>query len=257
MNFSNSAIPCILFYLLLSSCQTKKDKAGADTPSMPSLLLSPFSPSVDFPDAAITGMDYQHGDFSFTIQGDYQLGVQTSDAAQKMCANSAQGQHIHLIIDKNPYEARYESKFHYKIDDGSYYVLAFLSRSYHESIKTPNASVLVKASIQDSSFKKLEPVTEPMLFYSRPKGIYVGEDTRKVMLDFYLANCQLGKNYKVKAQINEQEFIIDKWQPYYIEGLPMGDNKIILTLVDSTGSTVNNLLNPVERSFKLQAEPGK
>ena len=75
------------------------------------------------------------------------------------------------------------------------------------------------------------------------------------MLDFYLANCNLGPNYKVKADINGKEFVIDTWQPYYLEGLPMGENTIKLSLIDSLGALVNVPLNPVERKFTLQSEP--
>jgi hypothetical protein len=241
----------------LWGCKSKQENSSAATAAPAEIKMSPFEFSVQFPDAAISKMDYKMGDFTFVIQGNYQLGQQTPDAPQKMCANSDKGQHIHIIVDNKPYEARYEPQFHYKIEDGEHYILAFLSRSYHESIKTQAASVLVKASIQDSSFKKLEPVTAPMLFYSRPKGAYVGADTKKVMLDFYLVNCTLGNQYKVKANVNDKEFIIDKWEPYYLEGLPMGENKIKLTLIDSSGAPVNSPLNPVERTFKLQAEPAQ
>jgi hypothetical protein len=247
----------IILLMLASACKSNQEKAGTEQTKIEEIKLSPSDSSTSFPDAAISHMDYRDGEFTFGIQGNYQLGQQTPDAPQKMCANSAQGQHIHLIVDNKPYEARYEPKFHYKIEDGIHYVLAFLSRSYHESIKTQRASVLVKATIQDSSFKKLEPVREPMIFYSRPKGAYVGADAKKILLDFYLANCTLGNQYKVKATINNAEFIIDNWQPYFIEGLPMGENKITLTLIDSAGVQVNSPLNPVERTFKLQAEPGQ
>jgi hypothetical protein len=252
----NQLFPLFLIGLTcLISCKPKQD--ASSTMAMTEVKMTAFEPSEQYADAAINKMDYMNGDFSFGIQGNYQLGQQTPDAPQKMCANSAQGQHIHLIVDNKPYEARYEASFHYKIDDGLHYILAFLSRSYHESIKTQQASVLVKATIQDSSFKKIEAVNVPMLFYSRPKGAYVGADTKKVMLDFYLANCQLGNQYKVIANINGKDFTIDTWQPYYLEGLPMGDNKIKLSLVDSTGALVNTPLNPVERSFKLQEEPSQ
>lgn len=249
---------CIGIFAGMQSCKPKVDntQAAVET-TKDSIQLLAFEPSAAFDDAAITKMDYRDGQFKFLISGNYQLGQQTPDAPQKMCANSDKGQHIHLIVDNKPYEAKYEADFHYKIEDGTHYVLAFLSRSYHESIKNPKASVLIQAEVKDSSFKKLSPVDTPMLFYSRPKGTYVGNDTRKVMLDFYLANCRLGPMFKVKAEINNQEFIIDKWQPYYITGLPLGENKIKLSLLDSTGMLVNNPFNPIERTFTLQAEPGQ
>ena len=95
-----------------------------------------------------------------------------------------------------------------------------------------------------------------MLFYSRPKGTYTGKaNTDKVMLDFYLANLALGNDYKVKANINGEEHMIDTWQPYYIEGLPMGENNVTLTLVDGEGKKVEAPLNPVSRTFTLEADP--
>ena len=220
--------------------------------------LSPFSPSVQFPDASIDKMTFKKGRFDFSIGGKaYKLGVQTTDAPQKMCSNSADGQHIHVIVDSNPYDAKYVSSFDYQIPDGEHYVLAFLSRSYHESIKTDKAFKAVKVNVTNNSFVSEEPVTGPMLFYSRPKGTYVGKDeTGKVMLDFYTVNAPLGADYKVKVEINaEQTIILDTWQPYYIEGLPMGDNKIKLTLIDKEGNPVDVPHNPVERVFTLSEDP--
>lgn len=220
--------------------------------------LTPFAESAQFSDASIEKMTFKNGKFDFTLGGtSYKLGEQTSDAPQKMCANSGEGQHIHLIVDTEPYAAKYTSSFDYEIPDGAHYVLSFLSRSYHESIKTDKAHRAVKVNVKNNTFTSEEPISEPMLFYSRPKGTYVGKDqTDKVMLDFYLVNAQLGNDYKVKVEINaEQRMLLDQWKPFYIEGLPMGDNKIKLTLVDKDGFAVDVPNNPVERVFTLQADP--
>ena len=204
-------------------------------------------------------MDYQGGKFTFGVAGEtYKLGVQTEDAEQKMCANSPKGQHIHLIVDNAPYAAKYVAEFEHDVADGDHHILAFLSRSYHESIKSPGAAVVKKVTVADKGITASNDVSEPMLFYSRPKGTYVGaKDTEKVMLDFYLANCDLGQGYRVKAEINGEEHMIDKWQPYYIEGMDMGENTIKLTLVDQDGNAVNTPLNPVERTFTLKADPAE
>ena len=74
------------------------------------------------------------------------------------------------------------------------------------------------------------------------------------MLDFYLVNAGLPK-YKVEANINGEKHLIDKWQPYYIEGLPEGDNTITLTLLDSTGMVAKVPLNPVTRKFQIEKTP--
>lgn len=251
----------ILFFsaLFFSACQNTPKQAEEQMPETPEMKykVTAFAPSASFPDAKIESMDFSQGKFKFKIGGEsYKLGIQTPDADAKMCANSAQGQHIHLIVDNEPYAAKYDAEFDYEIPDGSHYLLAFLSRSYHESIKTTDASKAVKVVIAGNSITESSPIQEPMLFYSRPKGTYTGKaETEKVMLDFYLVNVTLGEDFKVKADINGEEHLLDKWQPYYIEGLPMGENTITLTLVDKDGNPVQSPLNPVSRTFTLQEDP--
>ncbi len=218
--------------------------------------VTPFGPSQEYPDAHIDGMEYKDGKFTFTISGDaYKLGLQTPDAPARSCANSAEGQHIHLIIDTLPYAAKYVSTFDYDVPDGDHYILAFLSRSYHESIKSPGAAVAVKATVQNKSITEAKPVSGPMLFYSRPKGVYEGDDTKRVLLDYYLVNPNPDDH--VKATINGEDHMLDTWQPYVIEGLPSGENTITLTLVDSSGNPVKTDLNPVTRKFVLNPTPSK
>lgn len=261
------ALSLFFFIAILAiSCQNSTSSAGTEdaaeeaqeaTPKK--YTLTPFSPSAEFADAAIESMEYKDGTFNFGVGGSsYELGVQTPDADAKMCANSAKGQHIHLIVDNAPYAAKYESTFEHEVADGEHYLLAFLSRSYHESIKTEAAHVAKKVTVQDKAITGEEAIEGPMLFYSRPKGSYVGKvATDKVMLDFYLSNVSLGNAYKVKAEINGEEHLIDTWQPYYIEGLPMGENTVTLTLVDGAGNKVEAPLNPVSRTFTLAADPAE
>ena len=115
------------------------------------------------------------------------------------------------------------------------------------------AFTAVQTTIENNTIKSSERITEPTLFYSRPKGTYVGKlETEKVMLDFYPVNATLGENYSVEANINGEIHSIDKWQPYYITGLPMGENTIELTLVNKNGDPVESEINPVSRTFTLK-----
>lgn len=247
--------------LIFTSCQKKADtteettEESTETMAEMQYTLTPFASSYEFPNADLKTMTYKDGVISYDFSG-YELKQQTPDAAQKMCANSSDGSHIHLIVNTQPYAAKYDAKFNYDIPDGDQYILSFLSRSYHESIKNGKAFIAQKVNVANKSITSAEDVTQPMLFYSRPKGTYVGEaNTKKVMLDFFLVNADLGPNYKVKAMINNEEHFIDKWQPYYIEGLPMGENIITLTLIDADGNKVDTPLNPVSRKFTLEADP--
>lgn len=244
------------------AAETAKDKVenvadkAADTAKdlVKKYKITPFAASTAYPDAKIDKVEYKNGKFNFGVSN-YELGAQTPDAGQKMCANSAKGQHIHLIVGTDPYAAKYTADFDYDIPDGEHHMLAFLSRSYHESIKTPTASFARKVSIKGKSIAGTANIEGPTLFYSRPKGTYIGKaNTEKVMLDFYLVNAQLGDNFKVQADINGETHLLDKWQPYYIEGLPIGENTVKLTLLDKDGKPVASPINPVTRKFTLKAD---
>ena len=266
----SSLILALVALLSFSACKNEGAKTGGDNaaavenpeaipPVKGEIQIFPFPFSLDFPGAGLTSLDYKNGKFTAKIAGDnFILGEQTGDRDQKMCANSKEGQHLHLIVDDSAYVAKYKAEFEHKIADGDHFICSFLSRSYHESIKTKEAGWIRKVTVKNGSFTKVTPVKEPMIFYSRPKGKYVGKaETTKVMLDFYLNNTTLAPNgFRVKALFNnEKEYVIDTWQPYYIENLPLGDNKVKLTLIDPAGNPVACPLNPVERVFTLEADP--
>jgi hypothetical protein len=255
----------LLVVLIFASCKSdapKKDvKEEGDVVKQETsakaqkYTLTPFTPSAAYPDAKLTNMKYKGGKFKFAVESEtYTLGTQTPDAGAKMCANSGKGQHIHLIVDNSPYAAKYTDTFDHDVTDGDHTIMAFLSRSYHESIKTSAAHILKNVTVKDKAIVSSSDVTVPMVTYSRPKGTYVGEDAKKVMLDFYLSNLDMKDGYSVTANINGENHNIVKWQPYYIEGLPMGKNKITLTLMKE-GQAVDTPLNPVTREFELLSDP--
>jgi hypothetical protein len=217
--------------------------------------LIPFSTSVAFEDAQLVGYQYENGQFTFEISN-YTLGEQTSDADSKMCANSKDGQHLHVIIDTMPYEAKYTATFDFSIADGTHFLLSFLSRSYHESIKSATSFLADKIVVADGTIIDSEKIDIPMLFYSRPKGNYVGKkETDNVMLDFFLVNRDKLDQILVEVNINGEIHKVSDWQPYYIKGLPLGENVIKLTLMDTSGVALDIPLNPVTRVFNLIEDP--
>jgi hypothetical protein len=189
----------------------------------------------------------QKYNFSFGVDN-YQMGEQTSNDFKFKLANSEKGQHIHLIINNAPYSAHYSENFSKKLEEGNNVLLAFLSRSYHESVKNPNAYYF--SQIGDGEKIDLD---KEFLFYSRPKGVYKGIETEKLLLDFYLINTDISTNgNKVKATIQNSEFIIDEWAPYYIEGLPKGEISIKLELINSEGVLIDSPFNPSYRTVTLE-----
>lgn len=227
----------ILSALLAFSCDNNKIK------------ISKVEGSPKYEDAALVLNELNSGselEFSFDVKN-YELGAQTEHEFQYSLANSKKGQHIHLIINNDPYSAHYTNKFKKKLDPDNGVILAFLSRSYHESVKNKNAYIFT----QYGDLEKID-LDKQYLFYSRPKGTYSGQDTKKLLLDFYLVNTTISKNgNKVRATINDEEFLIDEWSPYYIEGLPKGEVKIKLELINYLGELIDSPFNPSSRTVIL------
>lgn len=250
---------------------TNTDTTQAAAPAK-EITLSDVPASPDFPDAQLTitsvtaekkGTDSAKVTFNYGVKN-YELKSQTADAGGKQCNNSAQGQHIHFIIDNRPYVALYEPKHEVTVPlNSEHYVMSFLSRSYHESVKSKGAAMVYHFKVDaNGKLEKLAEPTTPMVFYSRPKGDYLGKDTENVLFDFYVWNTNLGADYKVNAKINsgdmEKTIDVTEWKPQFLHGLAMGKSSITLTLVDKDGKPVQGEMTTVTREFNLsQDEPMK
>ncbi len=152
------------------------------------------------------------------------------------------GNHIHVILDNQPYEAYYnlEEEFELKnVSDGEHTLRVFPSRPWHESYKDEGAFQMVRFTVKDGGAdankatttnsgqqmsnansnsaappegKEMKESTgaavdikKPLLTYSRPKGEYKGADAEAIMLDFWLTNAKLsgdGGDYKVRYTID-------------------------------------------------------
>ncbi len=255
-----------LVSLGLLSCTDNTNQADTQTSSdEKTLRITPVGQSPEFPDAQLTIDDIKtevdgknvNITFNYGVQN-YELKTQTEDAAGKGCNNSKDGQHIHFILNNTPYVALYEPTHTFTVPVNSEnYVMSFLSRSYHESVKAENAGVLIHFKVDEQgNITQLDIPEHPMVFASRPKGDYLGEDTEKVLFDFYVYNANLGNNALVKATINNNEFTIDKWEAYFIEDAEMGDLDINIELTDIDGNAISGEHTSVSHSARLaQQEP--
>lgn len=140
------------------------------------------------------------------------------------------GNHIHVILDNQPYEAFYnlDGEFDLRnVADGEHTLRVFPSRPWHESYKNDNAFQMVKFTVKNGGANNSKPTTtnanqtmanansnanaaaspegkdmqsstagavdktKPLLTYSRPKGEYKGADAENIMIDFWLMNAKL------------------------------------------------------------------
>lgn len=270
-NILKSAVAVLAITGTLASCQNTATKTTTgqdsivshDTTAHTEITVTPVADSKAFPGADLkvasitsekVGTDSAKVMVKYTVSN-FKLTEQT--AHDHHMANSHDGQHIHFILDNKPYAALYKPEHTVTVAlNSEHYLMSFLSRSYHESIKTTEASKLVKFKVdKDGKVVQDAAVTAPSLFYSRPKGAYKGEDTKVLLLDFFLVNTTLAADgNKVLADVNGKQFTLDKWGPYEIKGLPLGDAKIKLSLVDKDGNAITGDNVSIERDIKLLAQ---
>ena len=269
----------LLFLAACGDSSNEGDTAAADTASVPAperpgtitLADVPASPEFDGAQLAMLnatatpqGTDSAKVSFSFSVAG-YDLKNQTSGDVATMCANSAQGQHIHFILDNKPYVALYEPEHETVVAKNSEHTLVcFLSRSYHESVKSKGAAVMYRFKIDGAgNLQKLGNPSSPYLVYSRPKGDYLGKDTANLLLDFYLMNGTLGERMKVKADVANEtngrtaSFTLSEWKPQFLNGLGTGAAKVTLTLLDENGAAIEGTSVTREGIRLAAAEPMK
>lgn len=270
----------IFFAMTNSSCQQSGKngveeindtiEAAAAHPIYEPINLIPVVGSPEFENAELTlrnanatliGKDSTKVAFAFDVKN-YNLKNQTSDAANKQCNNSDKGQHIHFIMDNKPYVALYEPKHEITLAKNSeHYLMCFLSRSYHESIKTKGAAFVFHFKIDENGkLVKLDEPKTPMLFYSRPKGDYLGKDTTNLLLDFYVWNASLGNDFKVKANFKNEttgqskEATIDTWQAMFIEHMGTGKASVSISLTDKDGKAIEGPMTSATRNIQLAAQ---
>ncbi len=267
MKTLKSALAVVTATVLLASCNTptkNKDGEVRDTTaladSVGAIAVNPLPHAKDFPGATLKitelkseklGADSAKITVKYGVSN-FNLTEQTEHTHHM--ANSHDGQHIHFILDNKPYVALYKPEHTFTVPVNSeHYLMSFLSRSFHESIKTADASKLIKFKVEaDGKITELPQPTEPSIFYSRPKGDYKGDETNVLLLDFFVANTTLGADAnKVKATINGQEFMLDQWVPYEVLNLPKGEATVVLTLVDKDGNAVTGDNVSVERKVNL------
>ena len=152
------------------------------------------------------------------------------------------GNHIHVILDNQPYEAYYNLDHEFElrnVADGEHTLRVFPSRPWHESYKNQGAFQIVKFTVKNGGSDASKPATtnagqqmsnanansapasegkdmqnstagaidatKPLLTYSRPKGEYKAAEADPIMIDFWLANVQLkgdGGTHRIRYSVD-------------------------------------------------------
>ncbi|MCU1267365.1 MAG: hypothetical protein JWM21_3683 [Acidobacteria bacterium] len=166
---------------------------------------------------------------------------------------TGKGNHIHVILDNQPYEAYYELGQPFELRNvvaGKHTLRVFPSRPWHESFKNEGAFQIAVFTVkgggdaakptttnsgQTVAANKATPAAspqlpregkdmpsssagevdpaKPLLTYSRPKGEYKGADADPIMIDFWLSNAKL----KGDGGDYRVRYTIDNDEPRFID----------------------------------------
>lgn len=169
------------------------------------------------------------------------------------------GPHVHVALDGQEYKALYDQSQTLTFKDlapGSHTLRAFASRPWHESFKNKSAYAQVTFHVLTPTQENTPASTAPLLTYSRPVATYGAEP---VMLDFYLHNASFLEldpeqipDWRIKATVNGESFVVDRWQAIYLEGLKTGKNWLKLELIDSKGQVIPNAYSSTAHVFTYQ-----
>ena len=168
------------------------------------------------------------------------------------------GPHIHLFLDDRSYTAIYstaEPLILENLEPGTHTLRAFASRPWHESFKNEGAYAQVTFHVFTETGNNAPDPTLPLLTYSRPQGTYGAEP---IMLDFYLTNAPLHflasadpedeiPDWRIRATINGESFLIDRWEPLYLTGFKEGLNWVKLEFLGEDGEPIVNGFNTTAR----------
>jgi hypothetical protein len=193
-------------------------------------------------DAEITGSKVE---VKLDLSGDLKGYMPHKDSTGK-------GNHIHVILDNQPYEAYYELGQPFELRNvvaGKHTLRVFPSRPWHESYKNESAFQLVTFTVkgggdaakptttnsgQTMANNNSSPVAtpapregkdyaastagevdsaKPLLTYSRPKGEYKDADADPIMIDFWLTGAKL----KGDGGDYRVRYIVDDDEPKFID----------------------------------------
>jgi hypothetical protein len=191
-------------------------------------------------------------------------GTQTDTDRAQQIANSDNGQHVHVIVDNEPYLANYETGNPFPVgtlSNGAHTAFVFPSRSYHESVKSETAWDVVHFYVGEESGEFALDRTEPTIIYSRPKGSYAGQAANRILMDFYLINAELGPDsYKARYTIQKAgsdstvaSKTLEEWTPAFATGLTEGTYDVTLELLTPDGDVAPGAWNSTTREIEVDS----
>ena len=183
------------------------------------------------------------------------------------------GNHVHLILDNRPYKRIDDPKAPIKLKDldpsyalaeGHHVLVAFPSRSTHESVKPIGKAVPLAVTTfwVGKKGQGAAKATDPMFIFSRPKGANDGPPPAEgILVDFYLSNVELGEGkHSISATLSGPgaekgvQVSIKEWAPFRIKNVRDGAYDLKMTLLGPDGKPVPGAWNDTARQFTVNTK---
>lgn len=171
------------------------------------------------------------------------------------------GPHLQVILDDEDAIALYnlnEPLVFENLAAGNHLLRVFAVTPWGESFKNEGAYAQTEFAILTTNRAHQPDPTLPLLTYNSPQGDYGAEP---ILLDFFLSNApvRLGgsetatgdrqrnlTDWRIRVTVNDQSFLLDHWQSFYLKGFQPGLNWVKLAFLDANGQLVEpSFNNPV------------
>lgn len=168
------------------------------------------------------------------------------------------GPYLSLVLDNEPAREIHDLSGPVTLGDlspGTHTLRVFAARPWHESFKNDGAYARTTFHVKTKTGSNAPDPKLPLLTYNRPRGVY---GAQPILLDFYLANAPLHvvareseadeiRDWRVRVTVNGESFLLDTWEPIYLQGFEKGDNLVKLEFIDEKGNVIENVFNTTAR----------
>ncbi|MBP0015003.1 MAG: hypothetical protein J7525_18050 [Roseofilum sp. SID3] len=195
----------------------------------------------------------------------FTLKLEVQDLPIYKDPNLALGPHLEAILDNEPYTTLYDLSQPVRfsnLNPGTHTIRVFATTPWGESFKNEGAYAQTTFHVFTQTEDQIPNPDLPLLTYSNPIGTYGAEP---ILLDFYLTNAPLHVvaqensednilDWRIRASVNGEEFILDRWEPLYLKGFDRGKNWVKLEILDELGNPINNVFNTTARLVTYDPE---
>jgi len=232
--------------------------SGNLTETAPPTLIRQLQPALELYQPQITILNPKPG----TVLKDatVEVSIKVEDLPLFTAPDLEIGPHVNVILDNQPAIPIYGVEKPLTFTDltpGTHSLRVFAVTPWGESFKNDGAFVQTQFSILTPNRQNNPDPRQPLLTYNSPQGTYGAEP---ILLDFYLTNAPLKNlgtpeplsDWRIRVTVNQQTFLLDRWQPLYLKGFKPGLNAVKLEFLNGNGEPVDNVFNNVVQVVNYQ-----